>query len=482
MRSMLAGIGIVLLTGSCTLWQFPVDDEVSHPQTVLHFSEHSRRFSFLLESDPPDVIVAIRQDGKVRNLGKTPFNISIQFEKKPRDNLLGRIGFTEWKPSSFHNQPYEVIRDGHNFIIRIKNLILQKEGYQDESFSDEWVISRSLSIPIGVFRKDTTSLLKEARVVMREPTQPQFEREVILQNISGYGTIHFLTPDKAAGHVVGEFPLSMKIGLAPRRNKAGEIIGWQLWTSKSNQSLWTITAKGEMFLSFVFLQEGYEPEIVDRFFVANADRNMPDPIIVRVRPCSPTAPQVDIDVTIDSLPTGADIYSLRDDGLLGQKLGQTPLNFKIGVAQKLKYDKSGYRHEEWLGWGPAELVEMKTNVDGSANLFLGFALFKEGFAVEKVKQTAVILQPGHRIPPSTTLTIPLLQPEIAAERERRKNVAPPPVQYLRDNISQGLTVWEAPVPSREYPSDEDREEKPSRKSEKGKLWRFLKFWNHEGVP
>lgn len=76
----------------------------------------------------------------------------------------------------------------------------------------------------------------------------------------------------------------------------------------------------------------------------------------------PTKPEYTRSVTIDSIPSGADVYAIETDGQLGAKIGTTPYVHKIGVADRnwLRSDtKERLYLEELVVWGVGTTLEWK---------------------------------------------------------------------------------------------------------------------------
>jgi hypothetical protein len=51
---------------------------------------------------------------------------------------------------------------------------------------------------------------------------------------------------------------------------------------------------------------------------------------------------------VDSLPSGAEVYLLREDGSMGQRLGTTPFFIDVGLGQELVEESpNNYTHRDW---------------------------------------------------------------------------------------------------------------------------------------
>lgn len=55
----------------------------------------------------------------------------------------------------------------------------------------------------------------------------------------------------------------------------------------------------------------------------------------------PARPTATVAVTIDSIPSEADVYAIERDGNLGRKLGTTPFVYEVGLAPQWRRDTTG---------------------------------------------------------------------------------------------------------------------------------------------
>ncbi len=135
----------------------------------------------------------------------------------------------------------------------------------------------------------------------------------------------------------------------------------------------------------------------------------------------PTEPEAVFTLKLDSLPSGASVYALNDDLTLGKEYARTPLKISIGMAQESFESESGrYLHKNWHVWNPEGMIRLESYDDGTTSVRLTCALYKEGFATEKIVHEIFELSPGSEYPDSLTLTIPLLTPGEAIQRDLRQ--------------------------------------------------------------
>ncbi len=98
-------------------------------------------------------------------------------------------------------------------------------------------------------------------------------------------------------------------------------------------------------------------------------------------PQKPAQPQKTMSLSLDSVPSGADVYSYRD-GDRGTLIGKTPL--EIAVGTHLDYDGTNYY--VWF-YSPDDCVTAE-KIDSSAGqeykLYVSCMLVKEGYAPKHI--------------------------------------------------------------------------------------------------
>lgn len=143
--------------------------------------------------------------------------------------------------------------------------------------------------------------------------------------------------------------------------------------------------------------------IIALLFVAGCGIN-------QIRGPMPTSPEATISVAIDSIPSGADVYMIENDGQLGRKIGTTPFTFTCGLAGQY-----------WLRRGTNERIKLianqrwhwgcgqwKWNKGNHIDLFLNIAFAKgnHSIAVTSKKLYASFWQTTLR-DMNYSLTVPL---------------------------------------------------------------------------
>ena len=92
----------------------------------------------------------------------------------------------------------------------------------------------------------------------------------------------------------------------------------------------------------------------------------------------PSSPSNTISVKIESIPSGADVYSVDTDGQLGAKLGTTPFVYNCGLASQdwLRRDtKEVVSYVTPYGWGAGTVWKTSGN-NSRGMLYLNIALAK----------------------------------------------------------------------------------------------------------
>lgn len=184
--------------------------------------------------------------------------------------------------------------------------------------------------------------------------------------------------------------------------------------------------------------------VITVFLLSTGCSTSPPPRATEVEPV-PQSPTHTISVSIDSIPSGADVYAIEKDGQLGSKIGKTPFVHKIGVAhQFLVYTDTKERSfvQDSFAWGggthwESKAIEMNGYRYGySPKLFLNIALAKGEHSIAVASK---------ELPPMKNETISLTVPmktlaqvnrevELYLRRQARNNN----VQSLNQN--QNITI------------------------------------------
>ena len=91
----------------------------------------------------------------------------------------------------------------------------------------------------------------------------------------------------------------------------------------------------------------------------------------------PDKPLYTISITIESIPSGADVFAIESDGQLGARLGTTPFVYTCGLAPRFKFwndtQENLVGYAEAFGWGAGATWRQ---VGGQKKLNLAIALAK----------------------------------------------------------------------------------------------------------
>jgi len=235
-------------------------------------------------------------------------------------------------------------------------------------------------------------------------------------------SIYTINEDGSMGTKVGETPYVTRIGFAEEVTPDGYHDKWWCWSRTDLKELWSVSVYGKLRLSCYLVADGFEPEKVEARDVASFSRNTPDSgrESVELRLLNPSRPQHRYDLTLDSIPSGAAIYEVSSDGTIGRKIGTTPMQVRIGLAQQSSQDESSgkYFHKEWKVWGGNLVAWHKEGKD--ARLTWNCVLFKDGFAPENLTKKEICVlnaDPGWKWPSDRTITVPLQTMEAAKAAE-----------------------------------------------------------------
>lgn len=130
----------------------------------------------------------------------------------------------------------------------------------------------------------------------------------------------------------------------------------------------------------------------------------------------PTSPAGHFTLTLDSLPSGADVYQVTDAGTLGQKIGSTPIKVRIGVAPEWIHVRGRFDVvHSWHAWGqmpesaivavdhdgPQMTIDalmgmglsaesiLQQRIQSKDRLVVNFALVKDGFPTKDVRNLTI---------------------------------------------------------------------------------------------
>lgn len=441
-----------LLLASCASSNFGVRTEPKY---------ETKTFYLKLTSDPEGVTVVSEQRGRREALGKTPLRIPFVFVKKPSDSFIGQMGWLKWQHKTPTDSPWRLLEVPEGFQLRLSKLSLEKSGYEHEEFSTIWKLNkdfqaRNLSGEVT----GAEALQTEGHVIMQNPTKPEFIRKITIESVPLSSKIYALNEDGSQGKMIGEAPIQFNFGFARKRNKMGEILKWTFWHEKERTGLFSFDKMGVLQISALLEAENFEPEVIHLKPVLTVSPDQQNEYTEILRSTTPAVAQTTFALSVDSLPSEAEVFELMDDGTLGKKIGVTPFQINIGLGQQLELAKTGtYLHKDWLLWVQNKLVKWDTDDQGVTTVYLACGIYRDGFATEKVFQEVFKLVPGRQLPTERTLTIPLLHPEQAAVRDaKRLTPSPVPATGVQAAPARQPFVWKEPEPNvvAETPNEEKK--------------------------
>ena len=445
------------------------------PNTLVRKGEEV--FTFAIHSDPQgaEVFVPLQAGGE-RRLGTTPLNLTVRMARGRKKGFGALLGKGDWQAFVQNDSPF-VFSSNHDFVsLRIPELRLRKNGYEQETFTGYWAFPESLKQSLSAWKSVPVARRYQKTVVFKTPTSKLAATTVTIDCATGAAKIQALDAKGGAGTTAGTTPLACMIGFAPVRSDDGNIVNWRIWADK-HKDLWETAPNGDLFLNAVLEREGYAPEKVRRR-ICNFNDPPPEQQTAQFQMIRPTKPEAQFTLTLNSLPTEASVYVLNADGSVGREFGRTPLEFTVGMAQESVEDAPGtYVHKDWRLWAPVGLVRWDALENGALAVKLTCAVYKDGFAVENVVHPIFKLQPGRPFPLGLTLTVPLPSAEQAAVRESHR-LQQERIMSTADALEQPRSptrVWQAPPRPEPVAAPESRMEdgapaQAPRRSWWGRLW------------
>lgn len=123
----------------------------------------------------------------------------------------------------------------------------------------------------------------------------------------------------------------------------------------------------------------------------------------------PGSPEEFVEVYIDSIPSGADVYEMNPkDGTLGGKLGVTPYLLRVGFATAKWHDTGECRLSRVTLWGSGCSWAERRYYYDDLEVLLNLALLKDGYYPSRIKNKSLFTLTYRNYPPKDTrITIPL---------------------------------------------------------------------------
>ena len=466
--ALLALLGIL----GCRTWRQAAN---GFPQPLARKNEVI--FTFVIHSDPAGAEVFTRSAaGGEKRLGTTPLTLTVPMARGRKRGFGSLFGKGDWLSYLPRDAPVVCSSNSDFISLRIPELILRKDGYEQELFTGTWVFPDSLKQRVSAWESVPVARRYQKMVVFKNPTSERASTTVMIDCATGAARIRTLDAKGKAGSPIGTTPLACRIGFAPERTEAGAVVNWRIWASK-HQDLWEVAPNGDLFVNAILEREGYAPEKIRRR-ICNCGDPPPAEQTAQFQMIRPTQPEAQFTLSLNSLPSEASVYLLNADGSLGSEFGKTPLEFKVGMAQESVEDAPGiYVHKDWRLWAPVGLVRWDVLENGALAVKLTCAVYKDGFAVENVIHPIFELKPGRPYPQGLTLTVPLPSAEQAAVRESHRLQQARILSTVddREQPRRPTRVWQEPPQAEpagapESQMDEGAAEKTPRRSWWGRLW------------
>jgi hypothetical protein len=404
----------VLLSGCAT----------TSPEMLAPPAAATKTITWMLVSEPSGAEVSVKSPEGTKVLGQTPLEIPVGFAEQREPLFLGLTRHKKWHlfpPSGFD---CEITEERDTATVSINNLVLRRSGYRDESLRIWQRFSPDLrQLRDQPDQRTPAPASLTERIWFQNPTEPQHTFRVRIDTDPSGGEIFARNKDGSMGKRIGALPFTDTIRIAEQRYLDGRHKDWIRFHDE-NSAIWDHGADGYLYLTCFLVKSGYEPEAFVQRRVCRYDRSSvwDGTEKVAYRMTKPTKAEWRFRLRMDSLPSGATVYAVADDGSIGRKLGETPLECEIGLAQSdYEEGQSGkYFHKDWQVWAPQGLIRWFTSNGGVGHLNLTCALFKDGFAVEKVAHEVCTLTPGKDFEMEKTVTIPLPTHQQAAIREQNQ--------------------------------------------------------------
>ena len=127
----------------------------------------------------------------------------------------------------------------------------------------------------------------------------------------------------------------------------------------------------------------------------------------------PTSPEHVLQVHVDSIPSGADLYAVSpEDGMIGARIGRTPCDVEIGLALRRYVGTGTPVYNDLWHWSPGGCLEVEAvprpdGVWSDFHLWLHCAAATRGYHTEKVRAKIGEVIPYRPLPEGAAMTIPL---------------------------------------------------------------------------
>ncbi|WFB37021.1 hypothetical protein P3T73_04515 [Kiritimatiellota bacterium B12222] len=402
-------------------------------------------FSLKVNSTPPGARLVTPEGVEEWEGITTPGDLKFQFMKRAGDNFMGKMGLTSWQVELSADHPWIVTENDDAYTFRTPELILEKEGYAAQPFHYSWRIPKDFQNRDAEGKKmGEVSPFRSLNVVMQNPTQPESLRKIKITSASGPIDIYAMGPDGQPGVKIGTTPFMNTLGVGAVRAADGQILDWKIW-DLNQSNVWSVTKGGVILFSGFLMCENYKPEKVMNFQVMTLEPEQAEDFGFGLQMTTPSVPQAEFTLHVDTLPSKSSIFIYNDDNTLGEQLGNAPVQLTIGLAQQLSRFPDGvYEHKDWILWDPSGLFRLRDNEAGNTEVLFRSAFYLDGFSPEQVTRSLIELIPGKAFPATRVLNIPLYKPEHAAIREAQKLGNQKAEPKAEVEPARPAFIWKAP--------------------------------------
>ena len=452
------------LTASRSPWIAFDSSRTPKPAPAPQSSGKRQTYEFVIKSEPSGAEVFTAVSGREYRLGKTPLKFSQEFELKREAFYLPR----SWYPVASRSVLQSSRDDRHHIFVKLPEIELRIDGYKSQRFKYVWQFPDDLKKRITQWESQPLPRNYEQTVYFQNPTRAEFNCDITLNCLNPGAQVYALDARGEIGKLAGAAPLPVRLGLARTRSAAGAFGDWLRWNDE-HADIVKVDRSGNLYLRCALVNKGYKPvKLVDRA-IGKVEGTPAQKISATFRMTDPTEPESEFKLSVDSRPTGAEVFERGPGNALGQKLGQTPFVASIGIAQVLKEMKPGqYVHDNWRIFLPKEMegiVQWESDPRGVTQVYLVCALFKENLSVEEVTQPIFTLVPGKEIPTGAVFNIPIYSPtEKAVRLQLPKPGAPssaPPLGQAPSSDEPPAYQW-TPPPDTDTAADEEKPAAPAR--------------------
>ncbi len=224
-------VGVLTLFG-CHTFRRPLTEN-----PILPVRDTGETFTFVIHSDPEGSDVFLQQaTGGEKLLGKTPLTLPLQLTYTKKSGLFNFKDKGSWEVHSTAESVF-VFETSDGFLnVKIPELILRKQGYEQEMFSASWVFPENLKKRLSRWKTAPVDRTYSKTVIFQNPTRASAQTSVTIDCATGPTKIYALDAAGGPGRLVGTTPYACTIGYSPLRDTSGTIQDWKCWSAKDSEN------------------------------------------------------------------------------------------------------------------------------------------------------------------------------------------------------------------------------------------------------